>query len=498
MSEQEEKRLSNLASERAVLAGVFNHGIEAFVDIEHSVTESCFTYDPNKVLFKCVKAAIKKGDNIGLVEILSSAESLGLSEYIQNKDVIKHVNGVINTPVALDHVHDHALKIRRLEFARKVQGELRGIYLELNDITGEESLTHILSLAEQPIQEISLSYMREDENTPQLIGEGLEEYIQHVMENKSDQIGISTGYSSWDKSIGGGLRRKCVDLIAARTKAGKSVFADNVALHIARDQNIPVLMLDTEMSTEDHYRRLVANLSGVEVNDIGSGQFSDNPEDVNKVMAAVEILREIPYHYINISGRPFEESLSIARRWILKNVGYDENGVLNDCVLIYDYLKLMNGSEINNNMAEFQVLGFQITSLHNFTVQYDIACLALVQANREGITKESSDIVSGSDRLAWLCTSLSQLKEKSVEEAAADGPMAGNRKMVTIISRHGPGTQNNGYICLNMEGEFARLTELGTVSEIGESARNDAMGIAEYEEDEIEMHQNDSDIPEGI
>lgn len=488
--------LQNVASERAVLAGIVNHGIEAYVDIEHLVSDDSFTVDYNKVVYKCLQDAIKSSDKIGISEILSSAQKLELSDYVSKKPVLEHIHAILSTPIELDNVYHHAKRIRRLEFARKIQKELREIYRSIDAISGDESISEILSLAEQPISDICLSYIKDDDNTPKLIGEGLDEYIQHLIDNKSDQIGIPTGFPEWDKSIGGGLRRKCVDLVAARTKAGKSVLADNIAIEVAKNQGIPVLMMDTEMSTEDHYHRLIANLAGVEINVIGSGQFSDNPEDLDKVLKAVDDVKNMPYHYINISGRPFEESLSIARRWIMKNVGYNEDGKLNDCLVIYDYLKLMSGSDINNNMAEFQILGFQITALHNFCVQYDVACLALVQANRDGITKESTDVVSGSDRLVWLCTSFSLLKEKSNEEIATDGARNGNRKLLTVVTRHGPGMQDNGYICLKMDGQYARLTEVGTVRQLIADSNNNEQGIPDDETindasaDETVEHEN--------
>ena len=79
----------------------------------------------------------------------------------------------------------------------------------------------------------------------------------------------------------------------------------------------------------------------------------------------------------------------------------------------YEYLKLMSSSGITNNIQEYQALGFQITNLHNLAVKYDFPCLSFVQLNRDGITKESTDAVSGSDRLIWLCTSFSIFKLKS-------------------------------------------------------------------------------------
>ena len=55
-------------------------------------------------------------------------------------------------------------------------------------------------------------------------------------------------------------------------------------------------------------------------------------------MQAAKQLNNIPYKYITIAGKSFEETLSIMRRWIVKEVGFDENGRTNPCMIIYDYL----------------------------------------------------------------------------------------------------------------------------------------------------------------
>jgi hypothetical protein len=149
----------------------------------------------------------------------------------------------------------------------------------------------------------------------------------------------------------------------------------------------------------------------------------------------------------------------------MQEVKTDNNGRTNDCLIIYDYLKLMSSSSITNNIQEYQALGFQITALHNLCVKLDIPCLSFVQLNRDGITKESTDAVSGSDRLIWLCTSFSIFKIKSPEELAEDGPNAGNRKLVPIVTRHGGGLNDGDYINMTMQGSHARLIELKTRNE---------------------------------
>lgn len=483
-----EETLKNIASERAVLAGLITFGRDCYLEIDSLIGEDSFTIEQNKVLYRCVAKSFEQSEKIGFTEILASAQSLGLGEYIENKGFLSHIQGVTNTPVHIDNISDHAKRLKRLEFARKLQGGLRDIYKSLNDITGEESIHHILGLAENPIQKTCMSFVREDKFSPKPIGKDISGYVESLKENKGKSIGISSGMSDYDRCIGGGFRRKCVDIVAARMKVGKSVFADNVAMHVSLKLGIPVLMLDTEMSEFDHHNRLLANLCRININRIAGGEFYDDPEDIDRVKMAAKTIEKIPYDYINVSGQDFKSILSIMKRWIHKSVGYDSTGRTNDCLIIYDYLKVMDSSSITNNIAEHQALGFQITDLHNFTVENDCACLAFAQLNRDGITKEDTGAIGDSDKIARVGTSCTLFKKKTEEEKVADGLRNGNRKIIVLEARHGPGMEDDGYICVQMDGEFAKLTELGTIRKIKKDERDSREGFpdsdVENEDDE--------------
>ena len=368
------------------------------------------------------------------------------------------------------------------------------IHNDMDSVKGDESIDEIIGKLENPVTD----FLREDDGgeNPEKIGEGVEDYVEFLSENKCDIIGIPTGFSRYDEAIGGGLRRKCVDLVSARPKVGKSVFADNVALNVS-SLGIPVLVLDTEMSKEDHLNRLLANISGVTINEIATGKFVDDEEKLAKVNESVTKLNSVPYSYISVAGKPFEGILNLIKRWIVQEVKTDENGKTNECLIIYDYLKLMSSSSITNNIQEYQALGFQITSLHNLCVKLDIPCLSFVQLNRDGITKESTDAVSGSDRLIWLCTSFSIFKAKSPEELAEDGPNAGNRKLVPIVSRHGAGLDDGDYINMNMVGSHAKLIELKTRNEFKNQPIGDTGLIDEDKIKDIKLDELDSDQEEA-
>ena len=477
-----DQKLSDAGAERAVLAGLFSYGIDAYVEINDLLTHNSFAHQNNQVIYKCLEKVLLSDAAVDLPAILSAASQLSLSDVVGTEQELGYIRDLMAFPVKQDNVLFFAAQIKKFEFARQAKKIAKRIEKGIDDINGDESIDDIIGLVENPLME----FLRDDETgqKPEKLGEGADEYLQFLIENKCDQIGLSSGYPRFDAIIGGGHRRKCVDVVSARPGVGKSVFGDNVALHNAR-KGIPVLMLDSEMSKDDHMNRLAANISGVPIGEIATGKFSEDEEKFIKVKAAFKELKEIPYTYVSVAGSPFETIINTVKRWILREVGQDENGRTNDCLVVYDYLKLMSSSSINNNMQEYQALGFQITALHNLTVKYDFACLAFIQLNRDGITREDTSVASGSDRIIWLCTSFTIFKLKSAEEMAEDGPQGGTHKGVNLKARHGSGLTDGNYINFNMQGEFARIIEVNTRDE----ARTGRGGILEgadepFEDDE--------------
>jgi replicative DNA helicase len=249
-----------------------------------------------------------------------------------------------------------------------------------------------------------------------------------------------------------------------------SIAADNVAYHVTDKLGVDVLMLDTELSKEDHWNRMLANISGVSIREIETGQYARSVKSKEAIYKAIDKLEKLRYHYISIAGQPFEDTISLIRRWRTRTVGVGK-----PCLVILDYLKLMSAEPIQNRLAEFQVLGFMMTALHNSTVRWKYPCLSFVQTNREGITREDTDVVAQSDRIGWLCSNLSILKKKSDEEMRDNSKY--NRKLVVLAARHGPGLEEGDYINMKFEGHLGRLTE-GPLKSQMETAGNANRGIS--------------------
>ncbi len=459
--------LSDPSAERAILAGICRYGEEIYLDISDIIKESSFTIDSNAIIYRCIKNIYEKNNQltVDISSIYSSANELGLSTILSKKEETQHLKAIIDFPVSKENIRKFAGKIKKLEIARSLHKELGIAQEKMLDINGTESIGSIISLAEDTIFGFT-NNLNEVENNPILMGKDLEEYIEYLSTNPIDQVGIPTGFPIYDQAIGGGLRKSTVNIIAARPKTGKTLLSDNMGYYIANKLKIPVLNMDTEMTKEDHIHRVLAMITEIEIRDIETGKFISTEDKSKKIANAVQELKNSPLYYKSIAGKAFDEQIAIMRRWLLKEVGLNEDGTAKDCVIFYDYLKLMDTQGMSQDLKEYQVLGFMMTELHNFATKYKVPIVAFIQLNRDGINKESTDTASGSDRIIWLCSNFTIFKRKSDEEIAEDGPIHGNRKLVPLISRHGGGLDDNDYINCNMKGWCAKITEGRTRLEI--------------------------------
>jgi len=471
-------------AERVVLAGMLKFGREGFDEAELSLYgKDTFTESINRDFYLAIKNVYSRdeqADEATVADLSSEFHSMGI------KNIPMDYYGILrNMPVhSLNELRKYAAVTSKLHIARKIGDKLEDSARQIRSLSGQEKLEQIIGFVEGPLTNL-YDTLYDKDDVCGLIHQGVDEHLDALENNPVDQIGIPTGFGLYDAAIGGGIARKTVNLIGARLKVGKSMLLTSMAKNITFN-GIPCSDIDTEMHKGQQLNRLLANISGVDMNLIKTGKYSQNPSLLSRVRDASEQLKKVPYYYQNVSGWNFEDILSALRRWIRKYVG-SKNGVTNDCVIFYDYIKLMNTSELNN-LAEFQMLGFMMTQLHNFMVRHDVGCVAFCQLNRDGIDGDSTASFAGSDRLGWLCTSMSTLKEKTPEELAESGK-DGNLKINVLAARDGMGTPGGKYINIIKEGNIAKMSEGGMASPSNETFSDKVKGKTE------KFKKKDKDTP---
>lgn len=463
--------LSNPPAERAVLSACLKSS-ENYFEVADLIKDSTFLIDSNKIIFKIIDQIYKKDANskIDLPLLLSTAQELNLQYFFEKKTELQHLEAISAFPVKQENIRKFAIQIKKLEIARNLNNELEKAQDKLLEVTGSESIAHILGIAEAAILDFGSGLNNSDE-TPSLISKTIDDYIINLENNKVDSVGIPTGLLAFDEAIGT-LRKSSITLIGARPKTGKSTLASYFASYIGQ-LGVPVLKLDAEMSVFDDTARLISSMSDVPIKEIETGTFKDNPGYRFKVYQIRDKLKKLPYYFKSVAGKPIEEILSIARRWLLKDVGLYSDGTAKDCVIIYDYIKSFSEKDFSN-IQEYQALGFAINDLSALAVKYNIPIILFSQLNRE-------NEISASDRLTWTASSINVLRRKSDEEIAMEGPEKGTHKLETKLARHGPGMNDREFVNLLQKNNCTKFVYLGTKAEIAAREKQNSFEIEENE-----------------
>jgi len=490
----EHKVVCSIPTERAVLSGLAQHGKYGYLEVQDIIHIEDFINNENKIIWRCLEHAIETHKKIDIPSLMAAASSINLYEAINTESQTKYIRSIFNMPIELDNIRAHAKKLNKLTLIRESQKTHKEAYENLALLQGEETVDEILSISEAPIFNLVHKLNNERKDGPEQIAIDGQEKVQYLIDNPVEMAGIPTPWKRLNAAIGGGIRNGGVTLIAARPKTGKSTLAKEMGIHVSSKVKIPVLMLDTEMRLDEQLHRCLAGLCRIPIKEIETGKFGQNPAKITKVKAAVTFLENLPLEFQSVAGRDFEEILSIIRRWITQVVGFDDNGNTNPCIVIYDYFKLQSMEDLNKGLAEYQLMGFQIAALTDFCKQYDFPCLAFVQTNKDGISKETSGIVALSDRLLWTALALCIFKRKDSGELAETGQF-GNMKMIPIEARFGPAMKEGDYINMMMYKEISYIEEGKTKFEASKATIADDSGFEVGDDKKTKNKSSEENAP---
>lgn len=438
----------SISNETMLLAGMLKNGKEYFAQTADILNENSFYIPKNRAIYTVIKSLFDNGKDINCVSVISAAENIVDSH---------EINQLVDIPSPdLKQSRDLATKLKsRLAIKESVNLHKKAID-QLLQMSETENLAKVFGVSESTLFDLISKFSNSNDDIIK-VGKNARSLVEFWATNPVENVGLPTPWPRFNKSIGGGMRTG-VTLIGARSGKGKSLIGIITAIYLS-NLGIPVLFLDTEMEYKDVLPRMLANIASVPISKIENGSFYQNDFDRKAVEGAITQIESSSMFYKTIAGKSFDEIMSIIRRWIYTDVGIAANGKANQCLVIYDYFKIMDSGDIGE-MAEFQAMGFQISKLTDFCKKYDFPCMSFVQLNRDGVAKEGTDVIAQSDRLLWLCNSFSIFKEKSVEDQE-ENPNNGNRKIVTLKSRYGGEAESSkDHISMQFNRDLGSLKEV--------------------------------------
>ena len=352
----------SLEAEQSLLGSVLIDS-RCVADVIGIVRPEDFYLQQNREIFEAVYTMFNFSETIDPVTVLDKMRELGIY-HDNSRDYILQLMDI--TPTA-------ANAVRYANIVRD-KAMLRGLGKAATDINemvydGVGTPAEMLESAEQKIYAL-----RKGERGDSLehIGTVLHKVFDHLTElSQSDSAipGLSTGLRDLDTKING-LNKSDLVLVAARPAMGKSAFALNLAVNVAKKYKKTVAVFNLEMSREQLAIRLLASEGFLDMQKLATGKLSD--EEWNKLCMASTALSQTD---IRIDDNPTITVADInAKCRRLDNLG----------LVVIDYLQLMNGSGYGKGGGENRVtvVGEISRALKIMAKELNVPVICLSQLSR--------------------------------------------------------------------------------------------------------------------
>ena len=231
-----------------------------------------------------------------------------------------------------------------MEYVKIVRDKalLRGVAIAASEITamvqeGIGTASDTLDAAEQKIFAVRRGQSAQDMVPISRVLPDVLERLGEMTESQDHMPGLSSGFSAVDAKITG-LNKSDLLLLAARPGMGKTSFALNIALNVARSSRKTVAIFSLEMSAEQLVTRILSGEALVENYRLRTGNLRET--DWQKIAAAASVLNQLD---IRVDDNPMLSAADMnAKCRRLDNLG----------LVVIDYLQLMTSAGDKSNRGE--------------------------------------------------------------------------------------------------------------------------------------------------
>lgn len=424
--------LQSLQVEKHAIGGLIQNQ-DAIAEIEGFVSEKDFVAQPHSTIFSCIVSSYLKKEKIDKVLLAQTIKNLGIS-FKDNINIFDYIESISFAPITKDATIRACKELVKYRVLRDIEGTLG----EMKDTVNKDmnkDLTSIISAIDAAYGKRMNSFGSDDEPKP--LFEGFYDDVEERGNNPKEELGLATPFPEFNR-LYGGFRRQGLYIFAARAKAGKSTFLAEMGCEMSKMHDIPVLILDTEMSTEEVKYRSGAAKSDVPLWYLKTGNWRKNPDYVHKTRSKTKGLYAMypKVYHMAVGNKSIEEIASICRRWYLRVVGRG-----NDCLIIYDYVKMVGNDE--RQRKEYQEMGDKIDFMKKLAEELDCPILTACQNNRDGVVggRDPADIADDersigiSDRVTHFASGVWIFRRRFPEEVVMDTPESGTHKLIEVVVR---------------------------------------------------------------
>ena len=429
---------------------------ELIGDIVQRIHPEHFYVDYNRGVYEAIFNLFTHGDKVDIVTVINECvmQSVFKDDAEAKNYLVAAMKGVPSTSSVMKYVD---IVVEKYLLRSLINASREIIEAASN---AAEHAEHVMDFAEQKIFNI-----REGVENKTLVPissilyDQLKVFIDRVTESienggKPVMSGLVTGFGDLDRRIYG-LNRSDLIILAARPGMGKTSFALNLAVNVAKNyRNNSVCIFSLEMSKEQLVSRIMSSEASVSSEVMRTGKLpSGSNEEMNRVIKITQGLQSLDIRIDDTPGTNVSAIKAKLRR--VKNLG----------LVIIDYLQLMNaaGNYNGNRVSEIS----EITrSLKIMAKELNVPVIVLSQLAR------------GTEQRPDKHPQLSDLRDSGSIEQDADivlflyrnsyydktDPNKNVCECMVAKNRHGEA----GTVYLGWQGEYTRFTQAELRSDGGQ------------------------------
>ena len=351
----------DLDAEQSVLGSILIDS-RCITDIIGVVQPEDFYLQQNKEIFEVIYSMFNLAQAIDPVTVLDKMREAGVHRD-NSRDYIMQLMEI--TPTAANAVR-YANIVREKAMLRNLSQAGVDITAMVQEQVGTPA--EMLESAEKKIYALRKGDRRDSLEHIGTILHKVYDRLNELAQSDSTIPGLSTGLRDLDAKING-LNKGNLLLVAARPAMGKTSFALNMALNVAKKYKKTVAFFSLEMSREELAMRLLSSESFVDSQKMATGKLTE--DEWVKIGMASSALSQTDIRVDDNGGITVAEMNAKLRR--LDNLG----------LVVIDYLQLMQSSGYSkSNENRVQVVSDISRSLKVMAKELNVPVICLSQLNR--------------------------------------------------------------------------------------------------------------------
>ncbi|MBK0040412.1 MULTISPECIES: replicative DNA helicase [Leuconostoc] len=368
----------DIDAERAVLGAIFFDvkSENAMIEASAILAPDDFYRQANQTIFKAMQSLVEDNRPI---DMLTLQDKLNSMQQLDNVGGMPYLAEISESTASAANLKHYANIVREKAILRKMIDTLtRSMSLAYDAAEPSEELLDQLS---RSIDTIAENRGSEDFRKIKDVIREYQANLDEAVKNDSDVVGLSTGFPEMDK-ITHGFRNDQMIVFGARPAVGKTAFVLNIARNVAKNEQVPVVIFEMEMSATDIVGRLLAGEGSIDSNHLTTGQMTQ--EDWQALTLAMQSLAQMQIYMDDTAGIKINQisaKLHQLERDLLNEMS-PEDRVLNPHpigLVVIDYLGLI---ESNNTESRQQAVSEVSRSIKKLAKELSTPIIALAQLSR--------------------------------------------------------------------------------------------------------------------